>query len=127
MIKELTLPPPHLCCIKLAHSLVLSSIQSSNYNKSFKQRNRHCWDWWNLEALSDDEVFEEKEPVSSPTPAKSPCINDEDEKPEKGRHKIYHLRKNFVRAKSAEPESNLSRKKSTSLPDVHQGLVGKCL
>lgn len=39
---------------------------------------------------------------------------------------VFHHRKEFIRAKSAEPESRLSRQKSESLPDVHKGLVGKC-
>ena len=38
---------------------------------------------------------------------------------------VYHHRKEFIRAKSAEPESRLSRQKSESLPDVHKGLVGE--
>lgn len=85
------------------------------------KRNKHCWDWWNLEALSDnEEVFEREEPQVipiKPQPKESSETNSDT--------KIFHLRKNFVRAKSAEPESRLSRRKCESLPDVHKGLVGE--
>jgi len=87
------------------------------------QRNKHCWDWWNLSALSDnEEVFERPDsPPIIPNSGDVPCNGT----PSNDRVKKVHLRKTFVRAKSAEPESNLCRKKSTSLPEVHKGQVGE--
>lgn len=98
------------------------------------QRNKHCWDWWNLEALSDnEEVFEKpeepqvhqpKSSIPSPAAVRRKRLTGDDSVIHTQREKIVHQRKPFVRAKSAEPESNLSRRKSTSLPEVHRGLVG---
>lgn len=120
-----------------------------NYNWILLQRNKHCWDWWNLESLSDnEEVFEKPcdktEAIPQLQQQKSKTLPKKSKKPtsDSGKVKglktcdlipdrleynniVYHHRKEFIRAKSAEPESRLSRQKSESLPDVHKGLVGE--
>lgn len=152
----------------------------------FEQRNRHCWDWWNMDALSDnDDVFEKSEinneiakhmlpnpaankhktlkakpgqpkpnPLSKSSGAESnrrsgaesnrrgaaennrrsviennrrstsQKTRDRKQPPTRTQEEptphtpMMPIRRDFARARSAEPESNLSRQKSKSLPDL---------